>query len=690
MGENVMMSFVNNVSLLLALGVIYEAVIFVPKRLEKYVQCLTGVIIGLIGVAIMSFPLRLPQGVVFDSRSILISVTGMTFGTIPTIITMVITALYRILEGGNGVWTGILVIAVSGCLGLLGHTRVFMDHYKYKWLRLYMFGLLVELAKLVCFLTLPVPFTVVLDVALPGLLIYPTATVFLGLLLYHQQQHHESVIRLQEAEERYKSLFDNSRAPMFLIDAETGAIVDANPAVCEYYGWDLNTLRNMTVYQINTLSAQETQEEMSKAILERKNYFNFRHRKANGEIMDVEVYSSPISLKGRWLLYSIVHDISPRVASEKALTESENRFRMLVDGAPDAIFIQTDYKFAFVNEACRILYGAKSVDELLGTDVMSRFDTQFHDAVSKRIKLLNEDQIAAPPMEQIHYKMDGTPVHVDVTAVPILYKEKNGALVFVRDITQRKKLEHSKIEMEMQMRQQQKLEAIGTLAGGVAHEINNPINGIMNYAQLILDSPEEGNSSRIYAQEIISESERVSKIVRDLLQFSRQEKQSHSPARVKDIVDQTISLIKTIARRDQIILDVQIPEDLPEIKCRSQQIQQVLMNLLTNARDAVNDKYPGYDEEKIIRISCELMFKEERRWIRISVEDHGMGIPTDIQEKIFEPFFSTKPKERGTGLGLSISFGIVKDHHGQLSFDTQEGKYTRFHMDLPVDNGWTI
>ena len=287
-------------------------------------------------------------------------------------------------------------------------------------------------------------------------------------------------------------------------------------------------------------------------------------------------------------------------------------------------------------------------------------------------------------------RIDGSTIDVEMSAIPISYNNTPSAIVFARDITDRLKLEKSQQALEAQLRNQQKLEAIGTLAGGVAHEINNPLSGILNYAQLILDELPIDTSSAVYASEIIHETERISEIVKSLLQFSRQEKQSHSYASIYDIINHTILLIQTIIKKDQIELILDIEENLPDIKCRSQQIQQVLMNLLTNARDALNEKYPKFNENKIILLSCRQFTTDGRRWIRIFVEDRGNGIPVELREKIFEPFFSTKPKELGTGLGLSISFGIVKDHHGQIRIESEPGKYTGFIVDLPVDNGWNL
>ncbi|MFA7007107.1 MAG: ATP-binding protein, partial [Verrucomicrobiia bacterium] len=117
---------------------------------------------------------------------------------------------------------------------------------------------------------------------------------------------------------------------------------------------------------------------------------------------------------------------------------------------------------------------------------------------------------------------------------------------------------------------------------------------------------------------------------------------------------------------------------------RCQQIQQVVMNLLTNARDALNEKYPDYHEDKIIHVAARQFEKDGKSWIRVTVEDHGHGIPREIRTRLFDPFFTTKLGKGGTGLGLAISHGIAKDHNGELHFETETGCYTRFHLDLPV------
>jgi PAS domain S-box-containing protein len=370
---------------------------------------------------------------------------------------------------------------------------------------------------------------------------------------------------LRESEALFRGHFEHHAAVKLIIDPDTGNIVDANYAAERFYGWSRDRLQHMRIQDINTLTPEEVKAEMEQARVQTRNHDEFRHRRADGSIRDVEVFSSKITAKGKDLLHFIVHDVS-----------------------------------------------------------------------------------------------------------------------------ERKRAERKNKEFETQLRQQQKLEALGTLASGVAHEINNPITGIMNYAQLIVDKAEPGSQSAGYAAEIVQETERVATIVRNLLQFARQEKQAHSPARMADIVEQTLSLVRAVLQHDQITLTVDVPEDLPALKCRSQQLQQVVMNLLTNARDALNAKYPGYHADKTITVRVRPFEQGGRPWLRLTVADQGPGIPPEIQARIFDPFFTTKPRDQGTGLGLSISHGIVKDHNGVLYFETEPGIGTQFHLDLPVDNGWTV
>ena len=373
-----------------------------------------------------------------------------------------------------------------------------------------------------------------------------------------------------------------------------------------------------------------------------------------------------------------------------ALRESEKLSRSLIEHLPLRIFLK-DRNGVYLR--CNPSYAND-----LGIDpeaIVGKNDFDFYPRDLAEVYRADDRAVMADGVTKDHeeqYLAAGERRWVHTMKLP--YRDEQGQITGVlgifEDITERREAEQQKRSLEAQLRQNQKLESIGTLAGGVAHEINNPINGIMNYAQLVLDKLGKDSPVAEYAGEIIHETERVAGIVRNLLSFARQEKQGHSPARIADIVADTLSLIRSIIRKDQITVEVDVPEDLPKVKCRNQQIQQVIMNLMTNARDALNGRYPAYDEDKTIRVTAREFEKEGRTWIRTTVEDHGAGIAPEILARIFDPFFTSKPRDVGTGLGLSVSHGIVLDHHGELNVESEPGKYTRFHLDLPVDNGWEL
>ena len=372
------------------------------------------------------------------------------------------------------------------------------------------------------------------------------------------------------------------------------------------------------------------------------------------------------------------------ITERKQAEESLRQYERIVSTTQDLVsLISRDYVYEAVNESVLKAHGKKreeiigrKLDEILGKQVFEeRIRERFDQALTGKTLSFKE---------RFEFEALGWRI-LNIKYYPV-YDESGkveGVVINARDITETTQLEERLI-------QSQKMEAVGILAGGVAHEVNNPLNGIMNYAQLIVDKSEKENPAVPLANEIISETKRIAEIVRNLLTFARHEQQSHSPAHLPEIFSSVFSLIQTVMRHDQIDLQIDIPENLPAIRCRSQQIQQVFMNLITNARDALNQKYPEYSPEKRLGVFARTITKDGKEFIRTTIEDFGTGIPLYVQERIFEPFFTTKPKETGTGLGLSITYGIVKDHRGELTVESEPGQYTRIHLDLPVDNEWSV
>ncbi len=246
----------------------------------------------------------------------------------------------------------------------------------------------------------------------------------------------------------------------------------------------------------------------------------------------------------------------------------------------------------------------------------------------------------------------------------------------------------SDITLQIQMREEAsragQLASLGELAAGVAHEINNPINGIINYAQILADQFDDDGDCREMVREIIDEGERVANIVKNLLDFAKARPELKMPVAVEDILAASLALTKSQLSRDGIRLLVEMSQDLPPVLAHLQQIQQVLLNIISNARYALNQKYSGSDPHKTFHIESEACVLGDQRFVRLSFTDRGIGIAPEALNKVMDPFYSTKPSGSGTGLGLSISHGIIKDHGGEIRLFSKQGHHTRVVIELPV------
>jgi signal transduction histidine kinase len=248
------------------------------------------------------------------------------------------------------------------------------------------------------------------------------------------------------------------------------------------------------------------------------------------------------------------------------------------------------------------------------------------------------------------------------------------------DVTAQTQLARERGVWQAHIRHQQRLESIGTLASGVAHEINNPVQSIMNYAQLIARRTGVSDIAT-YAQEVLQEAQRVAAIVKGLLSFARQEGEPYTDVHPRELVDSTLALVSALLRKDGIRVEQSLAMDLPAIRCHPQQIQQVLMNLIGNAREALNARYPGQDADKCLLLHGRAWRREGASFVRLTVEDHGIGIPQPALDKIFDPFWTSKSGGHA-GLGLAVAQGIVVEHGGAISVESEPGRLTRMHVDL--------
>lgn len=280
------------------------------------------------------------------------------------------------------------------------------------------------------------------------------------------------------------------------------------------------------------------------------------------------------------------------------------------------------------------------------------------------------------------FRRDGSTFPLEISLSEMFLDDDRFFIATVRDITE------EKIRKSEALRTGQ-MAAIGELAAGVAHEINNPINGIINYTQILLDNAEDkyDDTDKDFMARIIKEGERIALIVGNLLSFARQRDDVVENVSLGEIIEDSVSLLMHQMQRDGIHLTIDIPPDLPPIQGNPQQLQQVVVNLLTNAIYALNQRYPEVNKDKRLEIRCRPKTAMGKDYICTTVTDWGIGIPQKIIERIFDSLFTTKPPGKGTGLGLSISKGLVRDHQGYLSVESAPGGPTVATIDLPVRQG---
>jgi len=375
-----------------------------------------------------------------------------------------------------------------------------------------------------------------------------------------------------------------------------------------------------------------------------------------------------------------------RQEAESTLRESEQQFRLVVENAPEGIFIQTEGQFAYLNRAATGLFGAQQPSELIGIPIIDRVHPDFHQIISERIRQLNQEKKIVPRLYGIRFlRLDNTLVTVETSAVPFEHGGKSGALVFVRDLTESLQAEVRQKELEGQLNQAQKMEAVGRLAGGVAHDYNNMLSVIVGYAELSLEEIATDNPLHEYIHAIHDAAIRSTDITRQLLAFAR--KQTIAPVAL-DLNKTVESMLRMLGRLigEDIDLAWRPGSELWPVKMDPSQVDQMLANLCVNARDALHGV--GHVTIETGTATFDAAYCADHLgfipgdYVLLAVSDDGCGMDRATVAKIFEPFFTTKDVGQDTGLGLSTVYGIVKQNNGFINVYSEPGKGTTFKIYL--------
>ena len=423
-----------------------------------------------------------------------------------------------------------------------------------------------------------------------------------------------------------------------------------------------------------------------------------------GRIVYYATHKAPIfdedgELRGLVGISRDVTDIKEQEAALKArgqaLARSEASLNSIVDKSPTPMLLSdADGTIVRMNDACRDLLvpeadrgpGRYSIlsDPILkqkGLHPQLRRVYERGDTVRFTV-----DYDARAPHEFTLPVREPRILDMTVSAVTDDNGRVLNAICQFLDITEHHHAEEERRRMEVHLRHQQKLDSLGTLAAGVASEIIGPIDRIGSAARRITGMPPAPAAVLTHAGEIAVEAERVGRIVRSLVSFGQRTPADYGATRADELVEDTLILVRSDLLRDQVEPAVEVPDDLPAFRCRKEDIKHALLNLLSNAHDALNARFIGHDPDKVLLVRACRFDRGRERWIRLTVEDNGGGIPDEIRERIFDPFFTTKSREDNPGLGLTISRNIVHEHHGEICVESQPGKFTRMHIDLPVES----
>ncbi|CAN5602711.1 hypothetical protein BH23CHL8_BH23CHL8_05400 [soil metagenome] len=727
--ESGLLALTQNVALLLSMAVVYDAVVShwrFPARVQPVV---VGVLIGLIGVVIILTPWEILEGIRLDSRGVLLSVSGLVLGAIPTLVAMTITLAFRLAEGG-GVWQGVAFIVASGVLGLAWRRARGGRPQDISLGELALLGLVVQLVMTVLVATLPHPDALELAAraAIPELVVFPLASVLLGWLLLSHLRRDRVEAELRANEERMRLAVEAGDHGVWDLDLRTG---EARVSV-EYarmLGHDPERFRETLEAFLARLHADD-REHVETAYREyvagqrgvyriecrqRTTSGEWRWILSMGEIVERDRAGRPLRMLGthtditsareaeeqaraaqvetaklldearvaRRALLSMVEDLRD---SEAAQRETSERYEGLVRLSPSAIFVNRDDRVTLVNEACLRLFGATSPDELLGCAPLDLFHPDDQEAIRERIRFLRHHRQAVPMREERIIRLDGQVVDVDVAAAPFDDGDATAIHVVVIDITERKRAEqeilvlNADLERRVKERTLELEEAyreMESFSYSVSHDLRAPLRAITGFSAILAQRHVEhlDEEGRHYLQNILTAGERMGELIDDLLAYARLGR-GVVTLRAVPLAPIVAGLTEELSSRiAETGARVEVLEPLATPVGDRTLLLQVLGNLVGNALT-----YRLPDVAPHIRIGA---VRLDGRVV-VSVSDNGIGIAAENQERIFDVFARLHGDDEfpGTGIGLAIVRKATRLMGGDISLESAPGSGSNFSLSL--------
>jgi two-component system, cell cycle sensor histidine kinase and response regulator CckA len=499
---------------------------------------------------------------------------------------------------------------------------------------------------------------------------------------------------LKNAEFRFRKLVEQSRDGIVILD-DTCKAFYANQKFADMIGYTLEETGNLYVWDWDKTLARETVLKLASAVDEKGHHFESVHTRKDNTTFDVELSNSGTIVDGKKLIFCICRDISDRKRNEARLQQSEELLSTFIDNFKGIAYqVSAEQINVF---APRLFRGA--IEEITG------YTTADFAKLKKWNSIVYPDDLSNLQHKRkscFEYPENEADIEYRITAKngKVLWVKENARVVKIGNekllhgtifnITQQKKSEEEKYKLEEQVRHSQKLEAIGTLAGGVAHDFNNILSILMGYTELTLRAIPSEHIAHNHMTHIQKAINRARDIIQQLLTFSRKVDILKKPVDIGPIISETFTFLRSTIPAN---IDLRLNLDINKVMILADptQIHQVIMNLCVNAAQALQNR------EGIITVAVTTKYLSpnkieecsslpEGKYIRIDINDNGPGIPPEIAGRIFDPYFTTRGKEKGSGMGLAVVHGIIKNHDGCITMNSKPDQGTTFSVYLPVVN----
>lgn len=677
---NIFRELIINSALIILLTGVYGAIYRQLAHRVKTFQLISGVLFGAAAIAVMNIPFHLMPGVIFDGRSVIVGAAGMFGGPLAAVLAAAAAGAYRLWLGGAGAVSGVGAIAASGALGAAYHYLRRRRPDTVKYYHLYAFGMLIHTVMLLLMLTLPraIRFEVLAKISLPVMLIFPVITMIVCRLLLNRELE-------VNAKKRLNMIVEGTRALLLNTDTK-GMISFINEAAAGLLGYQVKELVGKRFLEIvYPVDRERVNKAFSQQLQSRDQgrALDFRVVAAGGETRWINFMVNRAVDNGKVIgLMCVAIDITERKRAEEAQKRSETRYGFMVDTVPFAI-ISFDPQYNILEwnrEAERILGWSR--EEAVGKSVFELFiPVELREEMKQFLDSYVEggDEIRANINQNLC--KDGSVITCSWQDIIIRDSEGRvtGVLATAIDVTEQ-------VRLEEQLKQAQKLESVGRLAGGMAHDFNNLLTTILGYSELISMDQSLNDSVAEGIKDIRKSAERGARLIRQLLAFSR--KQIMQPKRINlnELITDLEKMLKRLIE-ENIDLITRLEPEIKQIEADPVQIEQVIMNLVVNSRDAmpeggklIIETGNVYLDEDYCRIHSSV---QPGDYVLLAVSDNGQGMDEKTRRQVFDPFFTTKEVGKGTGLGLSTAYGIVKQSGGYIWVYSEPDQGTTFKIYLP-------